>query len=212
MSYYSREQEKAATQNRVEAAIANMKRQGLTRGECRVNGKVYTFGEPQTAVSTKRLIDMTEREIDALSADELRTLDKQREDEANAAAKQFINATQPALTTYSDAEIDKMSASEYAAKVVIPAHNAKVNSQDKAKQIAEVRRFEIPYARFRVAIAFEVGVKDFNDPRVMEHPRFWTEAEFKALTFAEREELDAWVHATLTKHGKGHFLLVPEKA
>jgi len=83
---------------------------------------------------------------------------------------------------------------------------------DKAKQVAEARSFTIPYARFRVAIAFEVGVKDFNDPRNLEHPRFWTEEEFKALTFAEREELDTWVHITLTKHGKGHFLLVPEKA
>jgi len=212
MSYFDNEQKKAVHQNKVDNAIAHMKRQGLTRGEVSVDGKTYTFGNETSAAPTKRLVDMSEREIDALSADELRTLDRQREVEANIAAKEFINATQPALATYSDAEIEKMSASEYAVKVVVPTHNAKVNSQDKAKQVAEVRSFTIPYARFRVAIARDANLKDFNDSRNMEHPRFWTEEEFKALTFAEREELDTWVHATLTKHGKGHFLLVPEKA
>ena len=210
MSYYSREQEKAATQNKVNAAIANMRRQGLTRGECRVDGKVYTFGNEGQTGPTKRLIDMDAKEVDALTADALRTLDRQREDEANAAAKEYITNNPAALTEYSAAEIKRMSAEEYRRKVVEPIFNA--TSQDKAAQVAEVRSFAIPYARFRVAIALEVGAKDFNDPQNVEHERFWTEEEFTALTFAEREELDKWVHATLTKHGKGHFVLVPEKA
>jgi hypothetical protein len=201
MSYYSREQKKESAKMKTDALIAQARASGATQGEVVVDGKRYAFGA-ETNAPTKKLHEMTDAEIDALPAEVYRALaNAQDTAEREAAEKLVASNFQSEVPKYSDEEISRMTAAEYREKVVEPTH-ANTTREQFDKKVADVRAWEVPYARLLVAIGLQVGAKSPTDKRVLQHDSYLTPDEFRALTPDERNTWDRAVNAILKEYGK----------